>query len=84
MSGQRRVAHAEAGADVFGKEFDRGTVLHRVDLQVRGHDVAELLGIARLLDDAQQLLGELRVVAHVGAELVRYAARGRGVYLGSS
>jgi hypothetical protein len=38
---ERRVAHAEAGADVFRDEFNRRTVLHRVGLPQIFHSLDE-------------------------------------------
>ena len=38
---QRRVAHAEASADMFRDEFDRGTVLHRIGLRQIFHGLDE-------------------------------------------
>ena len=60
---QWRVAHAEAGADVFGDEFDRGAVLDRVGLRQILHGLDEqalAVHVTRIGGTLPALIAQLR------------------------
>ncbi len=60
-----------------GFHLQERLLLRRVDLQVRGHHVGDLLGVVGLAHHVLRLVGELRVELHVVHELGGHAARQR-------
>ncbi len=70
-----REALQESGEALLGAlDLQQRLLLPRLDLQVRGDDVGELVRTVRLLHHELRLIGELRVQLHVAHELVGHAA----------